>query len=267
MKGPRGSDIIVFHTYCSPIEAILNSFYTTALVNFFSWNKAYALFPLPTFAHRKTYYLTEVETIKDSALAKYEQQGWRSQCTLRAGDVTQFHPIRPSRRISDQFSWIIPFDTNNVTCSTTPDHVLEYACFDIDKIKSSLGSRYTHYCIRAADYLSYVLKYRYTGGPTRIRRGFWRRLQRKLDLLTHLELEKIPQKALSPFYVRTLQPRSFWITASHPEEPEPPTNWTFFDDKIVQWYETWERQEDERVKDDEDAYLDGLAFLSDADGY
>ena len=43
-------------TICTPVESILQT-YTTTEVNFLSWNKAYSIYPLPTFIQYKSYLL------------------------------------------------------------------------------------------------------------------------------------------------------------------------------------------------------------------
>ena len=122
--------IQIIATESTPIQIILGDFYTTAIVNLLSWNKAYAVFPLPAFVHHKSYMLEELNSRLAKKVNKYTRRGWRFQGTPWPEEEQQVnHPIRSTRRIGDKYTWVIPFEISNVQLPRTPDSVIEYAQF------------------------------------------------------------------------------------------------------------------------------------------
>ena len=53
--------------------------YTTLLVNIISWNKAFAVYPQPSFLDHKGYPLTDMSDYFGTLLLKYRKRGWTFQ--------------------------------------------------------------------------------------------------------------------------------------------------------------------------------------------
>lgn len=62
-----------------PAQAILAGSYSTIGVNLFTCDKAYAVFPLPTFIRHKRYLLLPLSDHVSGLLEKYSRRGWRFQ--------------------------------------------------------------------------------------------------------------------------------------------------------------------------------------------
>lgn len=84
----------------------------TAVMNFISWDKAYAIFPVPTFVHRKTFLLRQDGD--KQGLRKYDKRGWKLQKLSILKDRVPSHTLQPLRRVGDEFTWVIPFAISNV---------------------------------------------------------------------------------------------------------------------------------------------------------
>ncbi|KAI1084987.1 hypothetical protein F5B20DRAFT_122961 [Whalleya microplaca] len=139
------SKIQLIATSDSPLKAILTGNYTTALVNFISWNKAYAIFPRATFLSHETVPLKDVNEYFGALHAKYSQRGWRMRSEpvvdgpylgpFFLGDRFLLGNLqKPDRRVGDKDTWILRLDTTSVQPPSKPDFVLEYSSFELIKI-------------------------------------------------------------------------------------------------------------------------------------
>ena len=63
----------------TPLFSVLVEFYSTTVVNFSSWNRAFSLFPRPTFLQHKGYPLNPLDEYLAVLLRKYARRGWRMQ--------------------------------------------------------------------------------------------------------------------------------------------------------------------------------------------
>ncbi|MCJ1402670.1 hypothetical protein MMC11_005890 [Xylographa trunciseda] len=225
--------IQVVRTEFIPVQAILRGFYTSAVINFISWNKAYSMFPSPTFIDHKTYLTRKPDDYLGGLLAKYSERGWRSQEVLWPEEEKSSHPIQRSRRVADRLSWIIPLDVRNVSWSRTPDSALEYATFSIAKCRSLPDpiDRHFHYEIAASAFTSMALKHGYT--HTDCSDFFLTFAAERLSSLLFLECLKI-NPAERPAFHFPSQLRGGGL-ASYPQ------TWRFCDDQIPKWYEAWEK--------------------------
>lgn len=98
------------------------------------------------------------------SVTKYTRRGWK----LRGLDwpaERRFSnlPVHNSRRVGDRLSWIIPFDTESVEHSKTPDHVLEYADFTIRTDPVRRGNL-KYFLVEFSPYAATGLKCSYTFG-------------------------------------------------------------------------------------------------------
>ncbi|KAI0148170.1 hypothetical protein F4776DRAFT_660343 [Hypoxylon sp. NC0597] len=122
-------------THCIPLLAILRTYYTTAVINFISWDKAYSLFPRATFLYHETMPLKPVNEHFGRLHSKYSERGWRMRTQPITYDV---YPGRKSpfgqkanRRVGDEDTWKIRLDTTFVERPSKPISVLEYSGFQL----------------------------------------------------------------------------------------------------------------------------------------
>ncbi|KAL9627261.1 MAG: hypothetical protein Q9204_006697 [Flavoplaca sp. TL-2023a] len=235
----RSTEVYVIATSDIPIHAILNTFFTTLVVNIITWNKAYSIFPLTTFIQKRGYLLRLPDADFASLMVNYTQRGWTIQQSMRPEDPRANHPIRENRRIGDQFTWQIPLDVRKVKSSKTPDAVLEYSNFGF-RI-----SRYRHwdpfiedgnfsYIIAAFLYPCDALRYKYTYSLTD-----WRAFMiNEATRLTMLELRKLKPSQRPPHYDRLVYGKSSQFGHKSIEKPE---SWTYWDSEIPNWYYAWEK--------------------------
>ena len=241
-----------------PILSILTSFYTTLVVNVISWNKAYAVFPQPSFVHHRTYLLKNMTDHFGRLLCKYGKRGWTSQGTLWLEDEASHKSMLEPRRLGDKWSWTIPFDQTGVSRPSTPDSVLEFSTFDLDKQTHSQPNP-GHYIIQARVFRSVALKYHYVI-PTRYRneREFWIEFAApKLESLSMMELWKMPPE-LRPARVQDKIDEA-WSGAHDPNPANSVSLYTLegnlrdlqlpcYDHEILGWYAEWEKKPSSRVE-------------------
>lgn len=239
-------EIILHVTICTPVESVLQS-YTTTEVNFLSWNKAYSVFPLPTFIQYNSYLLQpwDDEGVKVAARDD-SQRGWNVQGVMWAEEKHRNHPIRERRRVGDRYTWIIPFDTRKVEWSKTPDYVLEHGCFTMDQTSDHDDESYDQdrgdvrsYTIEATVLKSKVLKYTYPCGDVRMRDFIFRRLHSSTILELHM---------LDP----AQRPANYNQILANPgnidralRNFDPPASWKYRDDQLPKWCEAFEKRKSE----------------------
>ncbi|KAF3928932.1 hypothetical protein AA313_de0205989 [Arthrobotrys entomopaga] len=131
-----------------PLYAILNDFYMTNIFNFYTWKKAYSIFPYHTFLKSTSYFTKPCVTDKFSAgMEKYTKRGWdicdfeeysvhpsnrdygpKTRCEIQA-----YHDIRQSRRVGDKHTWCMDFDITGIEIPTDrPTDLLELTTFGMD---------------------------------------------------------------------------------------------------------------------------------------
>lgn len=245
----------ITRTSGSPIHAILTASYTTACVNFLTWNKAYSIFPLQTFINHQFYPLRSLDDDFGSKLNELASQGWTTRDIVWPDfEGAKTHRLAGLRRIGDSSSLVIPLDTDSVHAPETPDFVIEYAQFEVSGNDLQLGIRRTGLApnqfgfsaiqngspnesflkIRAQEMISPAVRHAYTTAATQ-----WRDyVQARLKRWAWLELFKLePQNR--PFQ----SPSAFPLISSIsiPQEFEMPQSWDYADDQILEWYEEWEQ--------------------------
>ncbi|KAL8976048.1 MAG: hypothetical protein Q9205_007875, partial [Flavoplaca limonia] len=235
----RSTEVYVIATSNIPIHAILNTFFTTLVVNIITWNKAYSIFPLTTFIQKRGYLLRLPDADFASLMVNYTQRGWTIQQSLRPGDPRANHPIRENRRIADKFTWLIPLDVRKVKSSKTPDAVLEYSTFGFRISRYRRWDPFIEegnfsYMIAALLYPCDALRYKYTYSLTD-----WRAFMiYEATRLTRLELGKLKPSQRPPQYDRLLYGKSSKLGHKSIENPE---CWTYWDPEIPTWYHAWEK--------------------------
>ena len=149
-----------------PVSVILRA-HSTVVVNIFSWNKAYAVFPMLTMVDHHGYLLSAPHLKRKEfrkSVTKYTRRGWKFR-GLNWPAERRFSnlPVHNSRCVGDRLSWIIPFDTESVEHSKIPDHVLEYADFIIRTDPVHRGNL-KYFLVEFSPYAATGLRYSYTFG-------------------------------------------------------------------------------------------------------
>ncbi|KAI1143205.1 hypothetical protein F5Y05DRAFT_420937 [Hypoxylon sp. FL0543] len=221
-------------THCIPLLAILRTYYTTALINFISWNKAYSLFPRATFIYHETMPLKPVNEHYGRLHSKYSKRGWRMRTQPITYDV---FPGRQSpfgrkanRRVGDKDTRIIRLDTTFVERPSRPDFVLEYSGFQ-NAVRKNLASR-----ISAELFKSPSLRYQYVypaSGPSSI---FWAEISKFLSRNTYGQLAKMSPEDLVNA-VGGLSPQDACPYALEFKHPE---GWDYYDDLVPELYDHME---------------------------
>ncbi|RYP70459.1 hypothetical protein DL769_004948 [Monosporascus sp. CRB-8-3] len=123
-----------------PVQAILRGYYTTAVINFISWNKAYSVFPRATFLLHETVPLKSVRDSYGPRYVKLSKRGWRLRTeAVYSSGADNEQPLGylrrdGDRRIGDRDTWMIRLDGATqveTSASFVPDSVLEYSGFRV----------------------------------------------------------------------------------------------------------------------------------------
>ncbi|RYP32147.1 hypothetical protein DL767_005383 [Monosporascus sp. MG133] len=240
-----------------PLQAILRGYYTTAVINFISWNKAYSIFPRATFLLHETVPLKPVSDFYGSSHVKWSKRGWRlrTEAVYTSGADNE-QPLgylgrNGDRRIGDRDTWMIRL--NGATqveksASFVPDYVLEYSGFrvrglnrqardfnnmrDWHSVRGSLAVSIT-----AELQYSHSLRYRYTSGSRLDLNRFWGRLYQITKQNTLGQLCKIKDSELEAITdnvpPRVLGDMLDYLDFDHPE------GWDYLDDLIPQLYQKY----------------------------
>ncbi|KAH7232516.1 hypothetical protein B0J15DRAFT_505391 [Fusarium solani] len=233
-----GIKLRITRTSGPPIHAILTSSYTTACVNFLTWNKAYSIFPLQTFINHQFYPLRSLDDDFGSKLNELASQGWTTRDIVWPDfEDANTHRLAGLRRIGDSSSLVILLDTDSVHAPSTPDSVIEYAQFEVSDKGLRFGSRRdgTFLKIRAQEMVSPAVRHAYTTAATQWR-GY---VEERLGRWAWLELFKL-EPGNRPFQSSSAFPLISSI--SIPQEFEMPQSWDYADDQIPKWYREWEQR-------------------------
>ncbi|KAI1333020.1 hypothetical protein F5Y16DRAFT_414797 [Xylariaceae sp. FL0255] len=230
----EGQKVQLISTKSIPVQAILVDSSSTCVVNFISWNKAFSMFPRPTFFHHQTLPLRGPQIISHHLAkhyAKYSKRGWpmwtHPVITQSCWKMFKYRHDNLNdhfvdRRVGDRDSWIMKLDTRGVTSSPTPDLVLEYSCFEI-----TMGQHQQTTCsIRATDFFSHVLRYRYTDGYVLYR------LEHIFERSTKLQLFKFSEKDRPQF---SRDEETWW------KKFDKPDGWDYLDENLPQYFAEYER--------------------------
>ena len=243
-----GAVIDVNITRDLPVQFMFADVRTTAEANIISWNKAYSLFPQPTFIQRKSYLLGYCDSVTRSAMRKLSRNGWDVQGVMWPEEERSNHPIRERRRVGDRYTWTIPFDTRKFKPPKTPDYVLEHACISMDLSSSHRNDEswygdfedgeVRYYEIHANPLKSKVLKHTYLCGDLEMMDFFLRRL----NSFTVVELHKLKRTERPSNYARIFK-RLHDVDALL-ESFDRPASWTYRDDQISIWYKAFEKSKE-----------------------
>lgn len=249
---PKTPGITINGTKWAPILSIMQFGGSTLLTNCFSWNKAYSMFPLTTFVHRKAFVVRSAlnsEYLRSIVpqLSTYAQRGWEFEYQIRqerADDEASDPPLRHTRRIGDHYVWTIPLDTKGIECTqANPDYVIEHSAFsvwphlpvpslvDCSAPKSMFTGKSNFV---ALPFTSDVLRYRYTFGAD----GWPAWIGKVMTYKTLEELHRLPRAARPATFDRLIEDPSSIHYLSH--DFEKPDTWRYCDDEIPALYKEWQ---------------------------
>lgn len=162
--------------YAHSFDSLQLSYYSKHQI--ISWNKAYALFALPTFIHHKTYLLSRLSACSSANVASYSHRGWKPQDVLWYEEEISGRTINRGRRMGDRFTCTMALPTRGFSCRPrTPDFVLEYSHFRLHEEEDKATSL-RYYKVQAHSLKAPVLKHQFTHDdreriPVRFRDSFW----------------------------------------------------------------------------------------------
>ncbi|KAK7983379.1 aldolase [Apiospora arundinis] len=248
-----GQGFRITRTSGPPVHAILTSSYTTASVNFVTWNKAYSIFPRQTLID---HYFAPLKPLDDgfgTHLKELVCQGWTAR-DIRWPDLdgAKARQLCGFRRVGDDSTLLVPLNTDSVEVPPTPDFVIEYTQFKVKwnsmqaghghvlfarqpnqgvfgQNQNTLQPEYSRLEILADELTSQALRHSYITASENWKNYLTDRLKRWV----WLELYKIAplNRPIQPLHVTPL------ITdASIPHNFELPKSWDYADDQIPKWF-------------------------------
>lgn len=120
--GSETRKVQLFATKGIPVQHILRDYYTSCVLNFITWNKAFSMFPHITFIQHKTVPLEPELDLHGSN--EYAERGWTRMHGGGKFRGTGF-PKCVFRQVGDASCWNMTLDTDGVRPSSTPDFVME----------------------------------------------------------------------------------------------------------------------------------------------
>ncbi|OTB03767.1 hypothetical protein M426DRAFT_12269 [Hypoxylon sp. CI-4A] len=247
-KKTADSKVQLIMTSDTPLEAILSSFYTTAIVNFITWNKAYSIFPRATFLDYETAPLKSVNTHYGRLHSKYSKRGWRMRTEPIYNVALQFCPAygkHDTRRIGGKDTWIIRLDTTSVGASPRPDFVIEYSQFNLRSPDGEMlatpedwydlsGVRQSFRCaeIRAVCFRSPSLKHIYVMPKDPPARYHWVDIGDILAKNTLGQLTKLGRRDVN----KILDAEQSTHIVPWKLKFDPPEGWDYHDDLIPRYF-------------------------------
>ncbi|EWC46082.1 hypothetical protein DRE_04656 [Drechslerella stenobrocha 248] len=100
------------------LTAIMGDYYATHIFNFFTWDRAYSLFPYHTFQRRRAFYTNALTRKSVAAVNKYIDRGYSFQEYGEFHECVRNCPLRPHRCIGDKYTWVVPLDTEGVDAAS-----------------------------------------------------------------------------------------------------------------------------------------------------
>ncbi|KAK5631805.1 hypothetical protein RRF57_007519 [Xylaria bambusicola] len=219
-----------------PIAAILGTYYTSCIVNFISWNKAYCIFPRATLLYGETVPLIEPCDYDVALHNKYSKRGWRLRTRpvdLKLGSGKRpprdIYPLGAcldkDRRIGGSDTWTMKLGTAGVARPPQPDSVLDYSSFCVALAEGPINEPWAdggRVYINIDIFRSPSLRYQYTYGRLE---PFWSFVGEILLANTHGQLKtKMIRSTAEPMISRRWD---IWNS-----QFEKPDGWDYWDDWI-----------------------------------
>ncbi|KAF4415970.1 hypothetical protein FACUT_12965 [Fusarium acutatum] len=258
VKSPQSSrlsqpniQIRVTQTTGLPIETILTSSSTTAIVNVITWNKAYCIFPRQTLIKHEFYPLRPLDDDFGSELNDLSLHGWTNRDIIWPDHVREkSQSFIPVRRVADSSSLVIALDTNSVVPQEVPDDVIELSQFEISGDGLQFNTGITGFgqnqgLGQFGQNQSWQSLFQNTG-PIQNTAPEWSFLRTKAKefsspALCHCYI--ITSSEWRDFRDRPVQPPASVPLVSEvsiPQGFEFPQSWDYADDQIPIWYRQWE---------------------------
>ncbi|KAI1367179.1 hypothetical protein F5Y08DRAFT_336848 [Xylaria arbuscula] len=223
-----------------PVLAILGSYYTSCVVNFITWNKAYCIFPRATLLFDEMVTLTTHSDYNVPLYNKYSKRGWRLRTRpINLADTAEncsprdIYPLgsclNSDRRIGSKDTWTMKLGTAGVARPPQPDSVLEYSTFSVEVVREST------YPWEDFDnpLPSNSLRYQYTYGRFA---PFWLAVADVLVANTHGQLKTKMKKSEAE------QLASDYQGAIHRARFEKPDGWDYWDDWIPETFDNLQQR-------------------------
>ncbi|EPS38477.1 hypothetical protein H072_7790 [Dactylellina haptotyla CBS 200.50] len=218
-------------TKVTPINGVLAGYYATHIFNFFTWNKAYSLFPYHTFSKNESFYTNSLTKKSYEAVEKYYGRGYEFN------EYGDYHkciancPLRPHRRVADRYSWVLDLDTTGINSSdvAVPTSVIDMVSWGM-KMHYSYWNRDTNSRVFHAFNIHIVYTYDVTGA-FRHPRIYDRHTS---SLFRFLEDMKRSMKRLEVYNYKVGFPGSKLL--NYNEEGN-----IYLDDQFEDWYRFWEK--------------------------
>ncbi|KAI4717418.1 hypothetical protein E4T48_06411 [Aureobasidium sp. EXF-10727] len=248
--GPPGSPQIRFHlTRTSPLHSILTDCaFSTAHVNFITWNKAYCMFPNVTFLDRRMYFLHNPDEAMGQILSKYSAHGWRTSNWVdydQAKGCNKAGIREKSRRVGDSSTWVIPLNLYKIRTPECSDSVIESCSFQIFPDSGPQESRHAvtglkTFGIGAQTFSCCMLKHIYTFHAPDISWIVF--LREKLSRMIVLEILKggdtgLIAKARQPNFT-SVDYKCCPLLEFRPRFQRP-DGWETVDHMVPVWFEEW----------------------------
>ncbi|KAI1325200.1 hypothetical protein F5Y16DRAFT_401663 [Xylariaceae sp. FL0255] len=244
-----------------PIKAIINGYYTSCIVNFITWNRAYCLFPRATLLFKETIPLTRWGDDLMALHTKYCLRGWRLRVILTHNQKAslfpashprgRIHPLghfmREERFIGGSDTWKMRLDTAGVDRREIkqPDMIIDYSAFrfiNFDPQQTSPDGEGLR--LETHTFRSNSLRYTYLYGDYKT---YWVRLSHRLERNTLAQMSAKLKGSEAGALVEGIQT----ATQLHDLEFEKPAGWDYWDDALPEAFEAmWEEGREGRVERD-----------------
>jgi hypothetical protein len=238
-----------------PLQYILRGFYTSAVLNFITWNAAYAIFPRSTFLKHETFPLQPLNHHFGALHSKYSKRGWRTVIPttvydrftnspsvrvveVKLDDLPANKSTGPQRcevQLGGKQIWRLHLDTISVSPPSEPDSVIEQSSFSItsdsddnegdggwpDWESFDVSACYTIY---ASIFTSHVLRHKYIFGN----RLLWSIVGRIFERATLGQLYKLKPEERNALLTHPVPYQRMPYTF----EFDKPETWDYYDDQL-----------------------------------
>jgi hypothetical protein len=234
---------------CAPLQAVLQESFMTASLNFISANKAYALFPSPTFIHKQTAITEDPNERLHKYFFRYQRLGWTARRVVDSCGAEEIGGhLGLHRWIGDERTWAINLKPAVCPDGMIPETVTECANFYIDD--GPIPEDVPGYSFRTAGISSYGfthpgLKYQYLLADQKWKMVLEDKLKPCCMLqYTGCDPDHRPRDCLMEFNDGGLSKYSMpnWGPGAwYKNGLEPPRWWEFFDDMVPTFRDGYRR--------------------------
>ena len=234
--------------------SIIKDYYSTLVLNFYTWNKAYCLFPYLTIRQRTGVLLRpilEMETRLRPVITKYLRRDYEHTTTLdpEMEAIGYINGLKvkngPHRRIGDSYTWRINLDTTGINTSglnMVPDFVLEYGAYSVTykSVWHRIGEPEYFWSLTCDAFENPILKYKFmydNGAPYDAPNRRW---------VEEMGLRGNKYTKLAAWLFEDEYILGYLRTGYIPwtiKFPNPkPEGFRYRDEDVPKWYHLWEQQ-------------------------